>query len=162
MVTNLILVRHGQAEPASAEKPDIERSLTPAGRAALASADGFPRTFALLTSDERTSAQLWASTALRAQQTAEAVAAAIGKRSITSVDYLFEQDENTFIEQLRAVDTPCLIVVGHIPFVDRVTEYLTGTSISFRPGAAAALRLDDTLGPCRSELLWFVQGPAAH
>lgn len=159
MVQTLILVRHGQAEPASAETPDIERPLTPAGRAALAGANGFPRTFALLSDDERRSARLWASTALRAQQTAEEVRAVVGERPITPVDYLFEQDENTFIEQLRGVDAPCLVVVGHIPFVDRVTEYLTGTNVSFRPGAAAALRLDDTLGPCRSELLWFVQGP---
>lgn len=162
MVQTLILVRHGQAEPASVETPDIERSLTPAGRAALAGADGFPRTFALLSDDDRRDARLWASTALRAQQTAEEVRAVLGERPIASADYLFEQDENTFIERLHEVDAACLIVVGHIPFVDRVTEYLTGTNISFRPGAAAALRLDSTLGPCRSELLWFVQGPSAH
>lgn len=159
MVQTLILVRHGQAEPASAETPDIERPLTPSGRAALAGANGFPRTFALLSDDERRSARLWASPALRAQQTAEEVRAVVGERPITPIDYLFEQDENAFIGQLRGVDAHCLVVVGHIPFVDRVTEYLTGTNVSFRPGSAAALRLDDSLGPCRSELLWFVQGP---
>ena len=50
MVKTLILVRHGQAEPSSAAVPDIERSLTDAGRAALAGPQGFPRTFALLSS----------------------------------------------------------------------------------------------------------------
>ena len=133
MVKTLILVRHGQAEPSSAAVPDIERSLTDAGRAALAGPQGFPRTFALLSSDERR----------------------------TSYSYLFDQDEQRFIEHVRQTDADCLIVVGHIPFVDRVTEYLTGSRLSFRPGAAAALRLDHSLDPCQSEVIWFVQGPAA-
>ena len=161
MVKTLILVRHGQAEPSSAAVPDIERSLTDAGRAALAGPQGFPRTFALLSSDERRKASLWASEALRARQTAQEVAAVLGERTITSYSYLFDQDEQRFIEHVRQTDADCLIVVGHIPFVDRVTEYLTGSHLSFRPGAAAALRLDHSLDPCQSEVIWFVQGPVA-
>ena len=85
MVKTLILVRHGQAEPSSAAVPDIERSLTDAGRAALAGPQGFPRTFALLSSEERREASLWASEALRAQQTAQEVAAVLGERTLPHI-----------------------------------------------------------------------------
>ena len=46
MARTLILVRHGKAERASAERPDRERSLVAGAREALAAA--YPATFALL------------------------------------------------------------------------------------------------------------------
>lgn len=159
MEKTLILVRHGQAAPATEQTPDALRPLTEAGCAALNGADGFPRTFALLSPIDRAQAELWTSSAVRAQETARAVAAAIGQRPIRSRDDLFEQDEASVLNAMLESDARCIIAVGHIPFMDRVTEYLTGANLLFHPGAAAAIRLNGTLAPMSADLLWFVQGP---
>lgn len=155
----LILVRHGQAAPATEQTPDALRPLTEAGRAALAARDGFARTFALLSPADRAQAALWASSALRAQETAQAVTTVIGERPIQARDDLFEQDEAGVLNAVLESDARCIIAVGHIPFMDRVTEYLTGANLLFHPGAVAAIKLNGTLAPTSADLLWFVQGP---
>lgn len=155
----LILVRHGRAERALPGMPDEERSLTPDGQAALRAPGGFARSFSLVDEEARSRAVIWASPALRAQQTAQAVAEAIGQRPIDALPCLFEQDADAFLDALLATDAECVVAVGHIPFMERVTERLCGATLSFSPGAVACLRLDDTLAPCESDLLWFVQGP---
>lgn len=159
MNRTLILVRHGRAERAQAGMPDEARSLTPEGQAALTAPNGFPRTFSLLTQDEREQAVVWASPALRAQQTAQAVASTLGERPIKPLPCLFEQDRDAFLDELSACKETCIVAVGHIPFMERVTEYLCGAQLDFTPGAVACIRLDDALDACESDLLWFVQGP---
>ncbi|WP_232385448.1 MULTISPECIES: SixA phosphatase family protein [Enorma] len=155
----LILVRHGRAERAQPGMADADRSLTPDGQAALAAPDGFARSFSLLGAEERAAAVIWTSPALRARQTSEAVVAAIGERPVTPLPCLFEQDEEAFLDELRASDAPCVIAVGHIPFMERVAERLCGAELSFSPGAVACIRLDFCPDPFASDLLWFVQGP---
>lgn len=161
MVSQLILVRHGKAEAASDGIPDEQRSLTPEGSAALAAPSGFARTFSLLSDEMRRDAIVWSSTALRARQTARAIVDVLGDRPIVEKPYLFDQDEATFLDDLAHADASCLAVVGHIPFMDRVTEYLTGANLLFTPGAAACLRINGALDPCSADLVWFVEGPAA-
>lgn len=161
MVEKLILVRHGKAEPASGATPDALRHLTDGGRAALAATSGFARTFALLSDEDRRRAAVWSSTALRAQETAQAIVDVLGARTISEKEYLFDQDEATFIDELSRADRSCLIVVGHIPFMNRMAEYLTGLNLMFTPGAAACLRMGATLDPGKANLAWFVEGPAA-
>ena len=154
----LVLVRHGRAERALPGMPDEMRSLTPEGQAALCAPNGFVRSFSLLNEEARSHAVIWASPALRAQQTAQAVAEAIGQRPVDALPCLFEQDADAFLDTLRASNAACVIAVGHIPFMERVAERLCGATLSFAPGAVACLRLDDELEPCESDLLWFVQG----
>ena len=165
MVKTLVLVRHGKAEAAAPDQPDIERKLTSDGRAALASSHGFKRTFSLLTAEERENAVIWASPAVRAMQTAHEVAEAIGEhtilgdRKLMAAESLLHQDSETFLADLERANASCLIAVGHIPFMEEMTEYLTGDQITFKPGAAAAIRLGKTLKPGKARLEWFVQGP---
>ena len=161
MARMLILVRHGKAEPAAAAPTDRERALTPEGRAALAGANGFPRTFSLLDDAQRAEAVLWASSARRAQETAQEVARVIGERPIEDHGSLWEQSGGAFLHELHESSAPCVVAVGHIPFMNEMVAYLTGTAVNFKPGAASALELDDTLAQGASRLMWFVQGPRA-
>ena len=159
MKRTLILIRHGKAEPSRDGLADEARQLTSAGRAALEGPDGFTRTFALLSDDEREGARFWVSTATRARQTAEAAAAALGCSDLEERAYLFAQDGEAFLDELESCYARLLVVVAHIPFVERMTEYLCGAQLDFSPGAAAAIELDEALDACESKLLWFVQGP---
>ncbi len=143
MVKTLILVRHGKAQRAGTGVPDELRALTDAGRAALAAPNGFPRTFSLVGASNRTRATIWASPAVRAQQTAQEVTAALGnRRAIIPMECLWEQDEQAFLRALAGEESDLLIAVGHIPFMNRMAESLCGASLSFRPGGAAAIALD--------------------
>ena len=167
MVKTLVLVRHGKAQSAAPGQADIERTLTVEGRAALASSRGFSRTFSLLSDEERENAVIWTSPAVRAQQTAQEVAEAVGlhtilgDRKVVTCESLLSQDGDAFLAELDRVNAGCLIAVGHIPFMETMTEFLTGAEISFKPGAAAAIKMGKTIKPGKARLAWFVQGPKA-
>lgn len=161
MVETLILVRHGKAEPGSAALPDIERELTPAGRAALAAPAGFPTIFAQLDATVRAEAELWVSPARRARQTAEEVAGVIGERELIEHESLWEQDGVTFLDELAASGARSVIAVGHIPFMDELLDWLTGEDLSFSPGSVAAIRLAPAASArdLGGTLLWFSKVP---
>ena len=106
------------------------------------------------------------SPALRACQTAEEVAAALGANGVSYAteerDYLFYQDQEAFLDDIE--DTPedsVIVAVGHIPFMEDVLARLTGECISFTPGSVAAVTLP---GSPRTQIpegdvLWYVRGP---
>ena len=154
MTTKLVLVRHGKAEKGFG-KFDIDRELTDAGLAALEAA--YPRTFALL---EGENPVIWVSPATRAFQTAMVVADTLG---IAHTDMevhgcIYEQNDAELLAEVDAADDDCIVVVGHIPMMEDLVYDLTGLSIDFSTGAAAALELTgQVLKPAK--LLWFVQGP---
>lgn len=161
MVKNLILVRHGKAEPGSIDLPDQERRLTPQGLAALCAPTGFARAAALMDKDERDHAQVWVSPAVRTHQTAQALLDAIGERPLVDKDCLWEQDFATFLDEVEQSDAQTVIAVGHIPFMNDVVELLSGACVGFKPGTMAKLTLHAPLQPDRADLAWFVQGPKA-
>ena len=186
MARTLILVRHGKAERASAERPDRERSLVAGAREALAAA--YPATFALLrgtgTAAGRTSgsegatgtaadtatdpspALVWVSPALRTRQTAEEVMSALDANGIAHAapephECLWEQDGSVFLAELQATpDDATVVVVGHVPFVQAALARLTGADLPFAPGAMACAELGAGVGAGSGRLLWFVQGPS--
>lgn len=158
MIKKLILVRHGKAAPTAPGQADFDRELTDAGRAALASVDGFMRTFYLLDAHSASHATLWSSPAARAMQTAAEVNRALGGEIDTvPVDTLWEQDEEAFLQQLAETDADCLIAVGHIPFMNNMVERLTGITLSLKPGGMATIDLEED--GANGALDWFVQGP---
>ena len=116
------------------------------------------RSFYLLDAHSSSHATLWSSPAVRAMQTAEEVDRALGGWLTTvPVDSLWEQDEAAFADQLAQTDADCLIAVGHIPFMERMVERLTGVKLALKPGGMATVDLD---ADGRSgTLAWFVQGP---
>jgi len=162
MARTIVLVRHGKAQRADVNAPDIERSLVPGGAEALAAA--YPTTFALLGALEAP-ALLWVSPALRARQTAEQVASALEASGIahTAAEAracLWEQDGFAFLAELaNTPDDATVIAVGHIPFMEGALARLTGTDLAFKPGAVACVAASEGLGRS-GKLLWFVQGPS--
>lgn len=170
MARTLILVRHGKAEKAAAGQADQDRSLTPAGMAALERS--LPRTLSLLedadaNADEPAAPFLvWTSPAVRARQTCERVIAALDALHFATAtpeehESLWYQDPVTFLDELA--NTPAdarIVAVGHIPFMEGMLERLTAAELAFAPGGVAAVELaDDPHGKGAGRLLWFVQGP---
>lgn len=156
MVKTLVLVRHGKTEDVSSTGDDIDRKLTPAGIRALEVA--YPRTFQLLGEDPEVS--IWCSPAIRALQTAGVVAEAVDACGIDVHQSLYDQDVDAFLSELAAADeeVEALAVVGHVPFMDRLTKRLTGSDIKFNKGAVASIALPD--GPSgEGSLRWYVAGP---
>ena len=156
MVKTLVLVRHGAPEAAAASGKDIDRKLTTAGVRALRTA--YPRVFSLLGDDPKV--QVWSSPAVRALETAEVVAAATGVEDIEVHQSLYAQDVAGFLAELDAADVPCVIAVGHAPFVDNLATRLLGPCPSLGKGAVIAIDLASGFSG-RGGLRWYVAGPEA-
>ena len=154
MVKTLVLVRHGAPEVASATGQDIDRRLTTAGARALRIA--YPRTFALLGDNPKV--EVWSSPAVRAIETADVVAAATGVEDIEVHQSLYAQDMATFLAELDTAQTPCVIAVGHAPFVDNLASRLLGTCPPLGKGSAIAVDLAGGFSG-RGVLRWYVCGP---
>ena len=157
MVKTLVLVRHGNPEAQAASGSDFDRRLTPSGARALKSA--YPRTFALLGDD--VDACVWSSPALRALETADVVADAVGADGIEPHDCLYEQNVPAFLAELVQAGAETLIVVGHAPFVDEVATLLARRAPVFDKGAAACFALVEGAegADVTGALRWFVAGP---
>lgn len=152
MALTVVFVRHGEAKGKKLGQTDFERELTKGGIAALKEA--FPKTFDML--EPTRASELWVSTATRARQTAEIVNETLGIETHRERGYLYEQDQQAFLDELGETNADLVVVVGHIPFVEDACALLTGTFLNFAPGAAAAVEVSSS---CRGRLLWFVQGP---
>ncbi len=153
MIKSLILVRHAKAETRSPEIEDHERQLTSAGiRSAKAA---IPRTFTLVERPDEH--HIWSSPAVRARQTAEIVADAMGLSEIEEVPALYS-DEVMAVRQMLDEEKGDLVVVGHNPFLEELSNTLTPVHLKFGKCAAACYIFPK--GDLQSaELSWFVQGP---
>lgn len=184
----IILLRHGDAEPGKADVPDENRRITPLGERALRAA--LPRTLELIPPDG--AVEIWSSPMVRAQQTAGFVTDCLSrtpaaKRLAGNEPVICEELADSGTEALSAKvaeimrETACgengkdgdrtVILVGHVPQLERFASYLTGLNIKFKKGAAMCLQLDEkalpegdspeedakALSGCGS-LRWFVQG----
>lgn len=154
MVKTLVLVRHGAPEATSPTGADLDRRLTESGARSLRAA--YPRTFALLGDSPRT--LVWSSPAVRALETADVVAASTGAEDIEVHQSLYAQDVAAFLAELGAADAPCVIAVGHAPFVDTLASRLVGGCPPFGKGTAVAIDLPEGADG-RGVLRWYVAGP---
>lgn len=172
----LILIRHGKPEPPGTAATDALRALTPEGRAALAAPTGFPATFTQIAEaadacglgalDSAGPIALWTSPADRARATAEEARRALEGLGVAAgapqdCDALWEQDDVAFLDEVAAADAQTVVACGHIPFMNRLTAWLTGEDVSFNPGAAALVLVPDVVMPGACALISFVPGPAA-
>lgn len=174
MKKTLVVMRHGKAMPAAQAQQDIDRSLTKAGAWALEAR--LPHMLRLLEPGDAT-AQIWASPAKRARQTADLLEKALKARDVSLAkkvelhESLWEQDIKGLLDELRASDEKLVFAVGHIPFAEDIVEELAGATPPFSTGGLACLEVhlvdaDDRDNPDvqdHARLEWFVQGPvAAH
>ncbi len=165
MARTLVLVRHGKAERRSEGLEDSQRRLTPGGARALAAQ--FPKSFALLQEGPGTPC-VWTSPAVRARQTAEEAAHVLETPELRTRSSLGDQDAGAFLHEVAESDAPCIVAVGHNPFIEDLVERLSGVRLAFSTGAVAALELPDGFDPSTAKnrkppcrLLWFMQGPHA-
>ena len=152
MSRTVILVRHGEAKSKKYGQTDFDRELTKRGAAALEAA--FPQVFARVR--PTSASELWVSSAERALQTAEIANKTLGIKTVRKFDYLYEQDHQSFMDELAITNADLVVVVGHIPFMEDACAMLTGSFIGFSTGAAACIEVDDAGS---GELLWFEDGP---
>lgn len=143
----LYLLRHGKAEAHNVS--DAQRRLTPAGVARMETA---ARVMARL---KLSPARIYSSPRRRSRQTADIVAAALGREVEVSeaLDYGF-----------RAADLPALVAdlpsdgellcVGHNPYLPMVVQELSGAYVTMKPGGLARLKLDP--GARRGTLEWLI------
>lgn len=167
----LILMRHGKAQRPAEDMLDIERRLTVAGKRSLAAT--LPRSLAMLP-DDGARIEVWSSPAARAEQTARIAHRAcrgLGANvsdDLKLVDALWSQDRDAFLEGVRACGADVVLAVGHNPFIEDVTAFLTGSRIDFATGAMAAVSLDGApagdaaASGATGRLLWFSQGPVSQ
>lgn len=155
MVKTLVLVRHGKAEKAVEGVDDSARELTQTARRALETA--YPRTFAL--AEEEDDVHVWCSSAIRAMQTADIVARALDVDDIEVFDAIYEQNVETMLGMLETSDEQTVVMVGHVPSLNKLASRLTGTEITLGTGAVIALDLTEgTKKP--APILWYVAGPS--
>ncbi|MGI6229737.1 MAG: CHAD domain-containing protein [Tractidigestivibacter sp.] len=154
MVKTLVLVRHGRAEKAAEGVSDKDRQLTNGATHALRTA--YPRTFSLM--DEEDDVHVWCSSAIRAMQTAQYVADALGASDIEVSEALYEQDVDVILGQIAASKEKTVVIVGHVPSLNAIASRLLGADISLETGSAIALRMPDCEG-AHAKLLWYVAGP---
>lgn len=157
MGKTLVLMRHGKAQSRDMGIPDEDRTLTDAGKRALAAK--LPQNLQLWGKHAKT--VVWTSPAIRCQQTASALVDALCARGakVPSVEdraFLHDQDIDAFLAETAASDADCIVCIGHNPFIEEACELLTDAHIRFYPGALATLDLAGN--PGASRLLWFVQG----
>lgn len=150
----LLLLRHGIAEDGHARLSDFDRALTARGRAELAHiARGLQRL--KITPDAILSSPL-----VRAWQTAELVAPALG-REAEIVDGLASgadwEDFQQLIEQWSASGS--LMLVGHEPDLSMVAAVLVGApegSLVLKKAGLIRVDIDGPVQPGRGRLRWLL------
>jgi phosphohistidine phosphatase len=128
------LCRHAEAAPGS---PDELRTLTPAG---IAAAEALA---ARLAASHDPPALVVTSPLLRARQTAEIVATALGVRLLVDARLAPGATSELLRAALTGVEGP-VATVGHQPDCSEIVEALTAESPPFPPAGSVELELEVT------------------
>jgi phosphohistidine phosphatase len=134
----LLLMRHAKASPGDGVD-DHERPLAPRGT-------GDATTVGRWLADrvEHLDA-VWCSTALRARQTWEGVAAELGDApEATYLRAVYEATPTDLLDLFRAAprEVQTLLVVGHNPTIQELVQVLIGRPRDFPTGAVAIIEVD--------------------
>jgi len=131
-----VLVRHAKAESGE-DKPDHDRELTGRGHRAAAEAGRW------LAEHVPAPDLVWCSSAARARQTWEGIAASVSAERVLVERELYLAGAGEVVERVRTSDAGVMVVVGHNPTMEQVLATLTGELRGLRPGALAVLDPDD-------------------
>lgn len=137
----LVLLRHGKAEPHGHPAGDAARALVAKGRAQAVAAARLLKRAGLLPEIVLTSPLL------RARQTAEEFCAAAGMPGPVVQPWLAAgaRPAEVFGELAKFRDFQRVMIVGHEPDFSAIVEACIGarsSSVDFKKGAIAALRID--------------------
>ena len=145
----LYFMRHGQAEQ-NVTLADEDRRLTPEGEQRVG------RAAQVLAQLKIQPEVIYASPRVRAHQTAQIVAKALGMTVVVHPAVNFEFDLAAVRQFLT--DHPnaeALMFVGHNPSMEQVIGALTGANVTLKPGSFARVDVDP-LGNLRGELVWLI------
>lgn len=135
MIQKIILVRHGESADKQVGQTDFERVLTDRGKISIQQLGRF------LKQENIFPDSIFASTAVRTQQTAEILAAEIGKKEIENVASLYNGTDSEYLNILSQT-AGTVLIVGHNPAISFVAGKLcTDYSICFAPGQAAIIEI---------------------
>jgi phosphohistidine phosphatase SixA len=126
----VVVCRHAEAIPGALEEL---RALTEAG---VAASEELGRTLA-----RARVATVLTSPLLRARQTAEIAGRRAGARVLVDSRLAPGATHTALLEALAGLDGP-VATIGHQPDCSSIVEALTGTAVSFAPGAHAELDLE--------------------
>jgi len=134
----LYLVQHGESKP---EDVDPSRGLTEKGGSDVGNVAAF------LKSQEPSVKTVWHSGKTRARQTAEILASAIAAQAQTR-DGLAPNDPVDPVQEELTQITSDLMIVGHLPFLGKLTSALIAGSesadaVTFRQGGIVCLERDE-------------------
>lgn len=136
----LVLVRHAKAESDSGGS-DRKRGLTRHGR------KDAERIGAWLQGRLPGIDAVWSSSAARAAQTCEALAAGLtGVPAVELRDDLYDAGPDNLLELVREADdgTRVLVVVGHNPTIERLQAWLSGDDRGFPACAVGIIEFEGT------------------
>ncbi|UJF15366.1 histidine phosphatase family protein [Jeotgalibaca sp. MA1X17-3] len=141
MLGELILIRHGDAEKRTTDKPDSERRLTDKGKEEF---KVFTKTLYPFLK-EKSHLKIWTSPLIRAKETAEILMNTLDCSEIEEKRFLASGNFEEFLKQLQAEkDDFTLICIGHEPYTGFWTKELTGINVNFEKGTAARIIFDDS------------------
>ena len=132
----LILFRHGAAQARALSERDVDRALSPAGRAAAAA------TAAALHAAGVTPDLVLVSPALRTRQTWEAARAVWPEAVVREVPELYNAAAETLLGAAQLAGASCVMIVGHNPGVADLAGALVDdprVRAGFPPASAAVL-----------------------
>lgn len=145
---DLLLMRHGKAEPP--HRTDFDRELTESGRRRIADAS-----FGLKHILSPKQVFIWASPLPRAKQTAAILAETLGVANISEHQEIYSGElESLMPAILELPEDSVLVIVGHEPCLSGWSERISGILIPFKPGAAACYKLSRSQ-PLSGKLRWF-------
>ncbi len=157
MRIRVLIMRHGEAESLTPGGSDAERSLSDHGHRQAEQAGR------VLYGEELVPDVTLASPYRRAQQTAAAVASAMGlDQWQTESGLVPEADAQATVEALAGCDASTLLLVSHQPLVTYLLAALTCDDVlsmpRLAPASLALLHADDLLPGC-CDLVWHRHSP---
>lgn len=130
----LLLMRHAKSSWKQQDLTDHERPLKKRGRRQAALMGDFLR------SQQFSINRVISSTAVRALQTAEIVAPAVGVTQVETDPRLYEAGLDRW-RQILAESSPAdsVLLVGHNPGMEELLQSISGEVVRFTPGSVAVL-----------------------
>lgn len=148
---HIILVRHAIAADRVPGIPDTDRALTKKGVRLFEAM--LPQALDRLGGQRL---MLWASPALRAQQTARMLAQAFAVQQVDLFDFILTGGWPQLMDAVRMLSPvpDALLIVGHQPHLTEWALHLSGQEVPFRKGEMACF--DNPSGTGTGRLLWRI------
>ena len=145
----LYLVRHGKAEAGTGD--DFERRLTPDGAQRLEIEARVIKKLGIRPD------RLYSSPRVRARQTAEILASALGLAVEVHEAVNFGFDSAAVVQLTQDLSSDAQVMfVGHNPSMSDVVQALTGANVDLKVGGLARVDIPFPDQPMRGQLAWLL------